>query len=123
VSLTDQCRRLLTLTDVVEYEEYEYRPKLASVGEPLVVAIRLLPPYGKGVQVVTSAEVDNPSDFDSEVSGTIASQLTGRLRGCVPWERVRKSFFTGASWIGLLQENNVRIIVAAQNSETLSIWR
>jgi hypothetical protein len=119
VSLTDQCRRLLTLTDIVEYEEYEYRPKLASVGEPLVVAIRLLPPYGKGVQVVTSAEVDNPSDFDSEVSETIASQLTGRLRGCVPWE----SFFTGASWIGLLQENNVRIIMAAQNSETLSIWR
>jgi|HubBroStandDraft_6_1064221.scaffolds.fasta_scaffold2455713_1 hypothetical protein len=46
---------------------------LASVGEQLIVAIRLLPLYGKGVQVVTRAEVDSPSDLDSEVSGTIAS--------------------------------------------------
>jgi hypothetical protein len=46
---------------------------LASVGEQLVVAIRLLPLYGKGVQVVTRAELDSPSDLDSEVSGTIAS--------------------------------------------------
>jgi glutamyl-tRNA reductase len=46
---------------------------LASVGEQLTVAIRLLPLYGKGVEVVTGAEVDSPSDLDSEVSGTIAS--------------------------------------------------
>ena len=46
---------------------------LASVGEQLIVAIRLLPLYGKGVQGVTRAEVDSPSDLDSEVSGTIAS--------------------------------------------------
>ena len=37
------------------------------------MAIRLLPLYGKGVEVVTSAEVDNPPVLDSEVSGTIAS--------------------------------------------------
>jgi hypothetical protein len=55
------------------YEEYEYRPELASLGEQLAVAIRLLLLYGKGVQVVTGAEVDSPSDLDSEVSGTITS--------------------------------------------------
>ncbi len=43
------------------------------------MAIRLLPLYGKGVEVVTSAEVDNPPVLDSEVSGTIAS-LRERLR-------------------------------------------
>ena len=37
------------------------------------VAIRLLPLYGKGVEVVTSAEVDSPPVLDSEVSGTIFS--------------------------------------------------
>ncbi len=37
------------------------------------MAIRLLPLSGKGAEVVTSAEVDSSSVFDSEVSGTIAS--------------------------------------------------
>ncbi len=37
------------------------------------MAIRLLPLYGKGAEVVTSAEVDSPPVPDSEVSGTIAS--------------------------------------------------
>jgi len=41
--------------------------------EQLVVAIRLLPLYGKGVQVVTSAEVDCRPVLDSEVSGAIVS--------------------------------------------------
>jgi glutamyl-tRNA reductase len=41
--------------------------------ERLVMAIRLLPLYGKGVELVTSAEVDSPPVLDSEVSGTIAS--------------------------------------------------
>jgi hypothetical protein len=41
--------------------------------ERLVVVIRLLPPHRKGVQVVTSAEVDSPPVLDSEVSGTIVS--------------------------------------------------
>jgi glutamyl-tRNA reductase len=48
------------------------------------VAIRLLPLYGKGVEVVTSAEVDSPRVLDSEISGTIAS-LRERL------EAVRRS--------------------------------
>jgi glutamyl-tRNA reductase len=39
----------------------------------LVVAIRLLLLYGKGVEVVTNAEVDSPRVLDSEVSGTIDS--------------------------------------------------
>jgi glutamyl-tRNA reductase len=39
----------------------------------LVVVIRLLPLYGKGVEVVTNAEVDGPPVLDSEVSGTIVS--------------------------------------------------
>jgi glutamyl-tRNA reductase len=39
----------------------------------LVVAIRLLPLYGKGVEVVTNAELDSPRVLDSEVSGTIVS--------------------------------------------------
>jgi glutamyl-tRNA reductase len=47
------------------------------------VVIRLLPPHGKGVQVVTSAEVDSPPVLDSEVSGTIVS-----LREC--FEAVRR---------------------------------
>ena len=37
------------------------------------MAIRLLPLYGKGVEVVTNAEVDSLGVLDSEVSGTIAS--------------------------------------------------
>ena len=37
------------------------------------MAIRLLPLYGKGVQVVTSAEVDSGPVLDSEVSGAIVS--------------------------------------------------
>lgn len=41
--------------------------------ERLVVVIRLLPLHRKGVQVVTSAEVDSPPVLDSEVSGTIVS--------------------------------------------------
>jgi Glutamyl-tRNAGlu reductase, dimerisation domain len=41
--------------------------------ERLVVAIRLLPLYRKGDQVVTSAGVDIPAVLDSEVSGTIVS--------------------------------------------------
>ena len=47
------------------------------------MVIRLLPPHGKGVQVVTSAEVDSPPVLDSEVSGTIVS-----LREC--FEAVRR---------------------------------
>jgi glutamyl-tRNA reductase len=39
----------------------------------LVVAIRLLPLYRKGVEVVTSTEVDSQPVLYSEVSGTIAS--------------------------------------------------
>jgi glutamyl-tRNA reductase len=39
----------------------------------MVVAIRLLPRSGKGVEVVTSAEVDSPPVLNSEVSGTIVS--------------------------------------------------
>jgi glutamyl-tRNA reductase len=39
----------------------------------LVVAIRLLLLYGKGVEVVTNADVDSPRVLDSEVSGTIDS--------------------------------------------------
>ena len=39
----------------------------------LVVAIRLLPLHGKGVEVVISAEVDSPSVLDSEVWKTIVS--------------------------------------------------
>jgi glutamyl-tRNA reductase len=41
--------------------------------ERLVVAIRLLPLYRKGVEVVTSTEVDSQPVLYSEVSGTIAS--------------------------------------------------
>jgi hypothetical protein len=41
--------------------------------EQLVVAIRLLALYGKGVQVLTSAEVDSRPVLDSEVSGAIVS--------------------------------------------------
>ena len=37
------------------------------------MAIRLLPHFGKGVEVVTSAEVGSPAVLDSEVSGTIVS--------------------------------------------------
>jgi len=37
------------------------------------VAIRLLPLYGKGVEVVTNTEVESPRVLDSEVSGTIVS--------------------------------------------------
>jgi glutamyl-tRNA reductase len=37
------------------------------------VAIRLLPLYEKGVEVVTRAEVDSPRVLDSEISGIIAS--------------------------------------------------
>ena len=37
------------------------------------MAIRLLPPYGKGVEGVTSAEVDSPPVLDFEVLGTIVS--------------------------------------------------
>ena len=37
------------------------------------MAIRLLLLYGKGVEVVTNAEVDSPRVLDSEVSGTIDS--------------------------------------------------
>ena len=36
-----------------------------------IMAIRLLPLDGKGVRVVTGAEVDSPPVLDSEVSGTI----------------------------------------------------
>jgi glutamyl-tRNA reductase len=39
----------------------------------LVVAIRLLPLYRKGVEVVTSTEVNRQSVLYTEVSGTIAS--------------------------------------------------
>jgi glutamyl-tRNA reductase len=39
----------------------------------LGVVIRLLSLFGKGVEVVTSAEVDSSPVHDSEVSGTIAS--------------------------------------------------
>jgi glutamyl-tRNA reductase len=39
----------------------------------LVVVARLLSLSGKGVEVVTSAEVDTSPVLDSEVSGTIAS--------------------------------------------------
>ena len=39
----------------------------------LIVAIRLLSRTGKGVEVVTSAEVDSSPVLDSEVSGTIVS--------------------------------------------------
>jgi hypothetical protein len=49
----------------------------------LVVVIRLLSVSGKGVEVVTSAEVDSPPVLDSEVSGTIVS-----LREC--FEAVRR---------------------------------
>ena len=41
--------------------------------ERLVVAIRLLPLYRKGDQVVTGAGVDIPAVLDSGVSGTIVS--------------------------------------------------
>ena len=37
------------------------------------MAIRLLPHFGKGVEVVTSVEVASPAVLDSEVSGTIVS--------------------------------------------------
>ena len=37
------------------------------------MAIRLLPLFGKGVEVVTNAELDSPRVLDSEVSGTIVS--------------------------------------------------
>jgi hypothetical protein len=39
----------------------------------LVVVIRLLPLYEKGVEVVTSADVDGSPVLDSEVWGTIVS--------------------------------------------------
>ena len=66
--------------------------------ERLGVAIRLLPLCGKGVEVVTSAEVDSPPVLDSEVSGTIVSlrerfeavrrgeihRVRGRLRNLSP---------------------------------------
>jgi glutamyl-tRNA reductase len=39
----------------------------------LTVVIRLLSLFGKGDEVVTSAEVDSSPVLDSEVSGTIAS--------------------------------------------------
>ena len=48
-------------------------PRSLLCVERLVVAIRLLPLSGKGVEVVTSAEVDTPPVLDSEVSGTIVS--------------------------------------------------
>jgi hypothetical protein len=41
--------------------------------ERLVVVIRLLSLSGKGVEVVTCAEVDSPPVLDSEVSETIVS--------------------------------------------------
>ena len=41
--------------------------------ERLVMALRLLSRSGKGVEVVTSAEVDSSPVLDSEVSGTIVS--------------------------------------------------
>ena len=37
------------------------------------MALRLLSRSGKGVEVVTNAEVDSPRVLDSEVSGTIVS--------------------------------------------------
>ena len=37
------------------------------------MAIRLLPFYGKGVEVVSDLEVGSPRVLDSEVSGTITS--------------------------------------------------
>ena len=43
----------------------------ASIHRAVGVAIRLLPLYGKEVEVVTGAEVDSPPILDSEVSGTI----------------------------------------------------
>jgi glutamyl-tRNA reductase len=66
--------------------------------ERLVVAIRLLPLCGKGVEVVTSADVDSRPVLDSEVSGTIVSlkerfeavrrsevhRVRGRLRNLSP---------------------------------------
>ena len=39
----------------------------------LVMALRLLSRSGKGVEVVTNADVDSPRVLDSEVSGTIVS--------------------------------------------------
>jgi hypothetical protein len=45
------------------------------------VAIRLLPPYGKGVEVMTSAEVDSPAVLDSEVSGQFL-RYESVLRAC-----------------------------------------
>jgi glutamyl-tRNA reductase len=41
--------------------------------ERLVVAIRLLPLYGNGVEFVTSAEVDSSPVLDSDISETIVS--------------------------------------------------
>jgi Glutamyl-tRNAGlu reductase, dimerisation domain len=48
-------------------------PGLASMRERLVVAIRLLPLDGNGVEVVTSAEVDSSPVLDSDISETIVS--------------------------------------------------
>ena len=59
-----------------------HEPRFSTAGETcssilclerLVVAIRLLPLYGKGVEVVTSTEVGSQPVLYSEVSGTIAS--------------------------------------------------
>jgi hypothetical protein len=45
------------------------------------------------------------------------------IRGSASFPEGEEIFITAASPLGLLQENNVKIEVTAQNTETLSIRR
>ena len=45
------------------------------------------------------------------------------MSGSTSFQRVRKSLWAPPSRLGFLQENNVRIPVATQNSEILSVLR
>ena len=63
---------------VLRLKCFPCRSPTQPLGWPLcversIVAIRLLPFYGKGVEVVSDLEVGSPRVLDSEVSGTIIS--------------------------------------------------
>ena len=101
----------------------------------LRVAIRLLPLSGKGVEVVTSAEVDTPPVLDSEVSGTIVSlqerfeavrrsevhRLRGRLGNLSPdQEKVVESLSRGIIE-KVLQAPMAMLLNAAADNQSLIV--
>jgi len=63
---------VVTQIGSTRHEEAKYR-WLACIRSAVGLAIWLLLFYRKGVEVVTSAEVDSPPVLDSEVSETIIS--------------------------------------------------